>query len=332
MTRATLKDVAAHAGVSHQTVSNVLNGHPSIRPATRERVLSSISALDYHPNQAAKALREARVTTLCFASFGHDPDTLSDPYRNLIQAALTAEANAHGYSLATAFLDHGAASLEDLRQRYLQRVIGGAVIIGTQLRAAQWERITSWGLNVVLLDHLLPAPAHTVSADYRGGMAALVAHHVSRGRRDLALVLPTGDYGSTAMMRRDAFFEAAQACGVRARHVDGDWTYAAGERAVRELHAAGDLPDALLGGNDRMATGALSAAHRLGLSVPGDLAVSGFDDFDFVQYLHPTLTTVRVPHAEMAREAMRHLIALTGGEAPQAPAPYPVSLIVRDSA
>lgn len=332
MTRATLKDVAAHAGVSHQTVSNVLNGHPSIRPTTRERVLSSISALDYHPNQAAKALREARVTTLCFASFGHDPDDLSDPYRNLIQAALTAEANAHGYSLVTAFLDDSEAKLEALRQRYLQRTVGGVVIIGTQLRPAQWERITSWGLQVVLLDHLLPGAAHTVSADYRGGMHALVAHHAARGRRDLALVLPQQDYGSTALARQEAFFEAAQQCGVRARHVDGDWSYASGERALRALHASGDLPDALLGGNDRMATGALSAAHSLGLSVPGDLAISGFDDFDFVQYLHPRLTTVRVPHAEMAREAARHLIALTSGEAPETPAPYPVSLIVRDSA
>lgn len=332
MTRATLKDVAAHAGVSHQTVSNVLNGHPSIRPSTRERVLSSISALDYHPNQAAKALREARVTTLCFVSFEHDPDNLSDPYRNLIQAALTAEANVHGYSLATAFLAHDEASLDALRQRYLQRTIAGAVIIGTRLQASQWERITSWGLQVVLLDHLLPGAAHTVSADYRGGMHALVAHHVSRGRRDLALVLPTRDYGSTSLMRRDAFFEAAQAHGVRARHIDGDWSYASGERALLSLHAARELPDALLGGNDRMATGALSAAHSLGLSVPGDLAVSGFDDFDFVQYLHPKLTTVRVPHAEMARDAARHLIALTSGESPETPAPYPVSLIVRDSA
>jgi LacI family transcriptional regulator len=332
MPRATLKDVAAHAGVSHQTVSNVLNGHPSIRPITRERVQASISALDYHPNQAAKALREARVTTLCFTSFEHDPDNLSDPYRNLIQAALTAEANARGYSLATAFLAHDEASLDELRQRYLQRTIGGAVIIGTRLQTAQWERITSWGMKVVLLDHILPGQAHTVSADYESGMHALVAHHVSRGRRDLALVLPTQDDGSTALMRRDAFFAAARHWGVRARHIGGDWSYASGERALLDLHASGDLPDALLGGNDRMATGALSAAHGLGLSVPGDLAVSGFDDFDFVQYLYPKLTTVRVPHAEMAREAARHLIALTNGETPLPPDPYPVSLIVRDSA
>lgn len=331
MTRATLKDVAAHAGVSHQTVSNVLNGHQFIRPSTLERVQASIRALDYHPNQAAKALREARVTTLCFASFDHDPNTLSDPYRNLIQAALTAEANAQGYSLATAFLAHDEASLEALRQRYLQRSIGGAVIIGTQLQLAQWQRITSWGMNVVLLDHILPGTPHTVSADYESGMQSLVAHHVARGRRDLVLLLPTQDYGSTALMRRDAFFNAAQQYGVRARHIDGDWSYASGERAVLELHASGDLPDALLGGNDRMATGALSAAHSLGLDIPGDLAISGFDDFDFVQYLYPKLTSVCVPHAEMAREAVRQLIALQTGQPVTAPVLYPVSLMVRDS-
>jgi LacI family transcriptional regulator len=130
MSRATLKDVAAHAGVSHQTVSNVLNNHPSIRPTMRERVLHSIRALDYHPNTAAKALREARSTTLCCVFYKQPAQDIEDPYRNLIQSALMAETANYGYSLTTAFLDDRPESFAALRRAFLQRQFGGGVVVG----------------------------------------------------------------------------------------------------------------------------------------------------------------------------------------------------------
>ena len=129
MSRTTLRDVAAQAGVSHQTVSNVLNDHPSIRPATRERVLSAIRALDYHPNAAAKALRESRVTTLSCAFYGHAADDISDPYRNLVQSAFIAEANARGYAITTAMLgEEQPEGFETLRTAFRGRSFAGVVV------------------------------------------------------------------------------------------------------------------------------------------------------------------------------------------------------------
>lgn len=334
MPRVTLRDVAAHAGVSHQTVSNVLNGHPSIRPATRERVLSSIQTLDYHPNQAAKALREARITTLCIALYGHDAGLIGDPYRNMVQSACIAEANLHGYSMTTALLDgRKPDSIGVLRERFMQRQFEGVVVVGTTLTAQQWQEMQGWGMHLVLLDHHLPGTqATTVSADYERGMAELVAHHIAQGRTHLALIIPRRDRGSTSVGRLQGFLKATQAHGVKASVVDGYWTFESGQAALRELWAQTERPDAVLAGSDRMAAGALRAAHELGLRVPADVAISGFDDFEFAQYTTPSLTTMHLPHGDMARQAVRTLLGLLEQDAGTQSRLFPVSLVVRESA
>jgi LacI family transcriptional regulator len=334
MTRVTLRHVAAQAGVSHQTVSNVLNGHPSIRPATRDRVLSAIQALDYHPNQAAKALRESRVTTLCCAFFGHDADDVSDPYRNLVQSAFVAEANARGYTMTTAFMQPDQPeTLDLLRQRFMQGLFGGVVIVGNTLPAGLWQLIESWGVRTVLFDHVLPGvEAQTIHADYEGGMARLVDHLVARGRRRLALVIPKADPSSSALGRVRGFERATAEHRVDAEVVQGDWSYASGQAAMRQLWQGPRRPDAVLAGNDRMAAGALRAAHGLRLRVPEDVSISGFDDFEFASYTTPSLTTVHVPHGQMARRAVRQLVARVEGTDLPVPGTFHLDLMIRESA
>lgn len=337
MTQATLRDVAAYAGVSHQTVSNVLNDHPSIRPTTRQRVMDAIRALDYHPNLAAKALRESRVTTLCCAFYGHAADDISDPYRNLVQAAIIAEANAHGYSITTAFLDgHRPEGFAALHVAYRQRSFGGAVVVGTALPAEHVQGLRAWGIPMVLFNRADPGgQLPSVTADYVGGMQQLVAYHTARGRRNLALVIPSADFGTSAVLRREGFLSATQAQGVRARIEEGDWSAESGERAFQRLWAREDRPDAVLCGNDRMGAGALYAARKLGVRVPEEVAVSGFDDFEFARYTAPSLTTIHLPHGEMARLAVRLLLERIGGTSPQGEAPdhlFAVTLVPRESA
>ena len=332
--RATLKDVAAHAGVSHQTVSNVLNDHPSIRPEMRERVLHSVRALDYQPNHAAKALREARVTTVCCAFYGHRADEIADPYRNLMLAAFVAEANLHGYSVTVAFLNEDQPqSFTQLRHNYRQRLFDGAVLVGPTVPANRVEEFMGWGLGTVLLDHELPGNGVTsVSADYAGGMREMVRHHAAQGRRRLALILPEDDVGSSTFLRRQGFLEEVARLGLTGCLLPGDWSYASGERAMRQVWAGDFRPDALLGGNDRMAAGALRAAYELGLQVPRALAISGYDDFDVALYTTPWLTTIHVPHADMARASVRALLSQLGQQRREDPRCFPVSLVVRESA
>ena len=335
MNRATLRDVAAQAGVSHQTVSNVLNDHPSIRPTTRQRVLDAIRALDYHPNQAAKALRESRVTTLCCAFFDMPPDDIADPYRNLIQSAFIAEANAQGYSLITAFLyGDRPETFQQLRSAFMQGRFGGALMVGSTPASPHLQMLRAWQMPAVLFDQTVTdLNLPSVSADYAGGMRQLVAHHAAQGRERLALIIPTAYQGSTAIARREGFVNAAQELKLDYRIAEGDWSAASGEVAFAALHAGNFKPDAVLAGNDRMAAGALRAARQLGVSVPGEVAISGFDDFEFALYISPTLTTVRVPYAEMARRAVGLLVSQMDDQSatPQSLILKP-SLIVRESA
>jgi LacI family transcriptional regulator len=341
LTRATLKDVAVHAGVSHQTVSNVLNNHPSIRPAMRERVLHSIRALDYHPNSAAKALREARITTLCCIFYNQHTEDIEDPYRNLIQSALIAESTACDYSLTTAFLDERPERFEALRRGFLQRQFGAGVVVGASLTEQVAQPLLAWGLPIVLFDVGLPPgtplelPA--ITADYAGGMEALVAHHVERGRKRLCLLIPPDSEGITTVARREGYQRAMQTAGLPPQTVAGDWSFASGEQAFIALWNGHDQgpdqrPDALICANDRMAVGALVAARRLGVEVPAEIAISGFDDFEFARFTAPSLTTVRVPYGEMARQAVRTLLErLENPQAQVASHQWPVALVVRES-
>jgi len=335
MTRATLRDVAAQAGVSHQTVSNVLNGHPSIRPTTRQRVLDAIQRLDYHPNQAAKALRESRVTALCCAFYDFLTPDIADPYRNLIQSAFIAEANAQGYSLITLFLERERpGTFEQMRSAFLQGRFGGALVIGAVPNSQQLEMLGESQMPAVLFDQTVPQlHLPSISADYAGGMHQLVGHHATRGKKRLALIIPTSYQGSTALARRAGFVQAAEELGLAYTVVEGDWSYASGEAAFEALWQGEFSPDAVLAGNDRMAAGALRAARRLNLRVPQDVSISGFDDFEFALYTAPTLTTMHVPYAEMARNAVGMLLSQIDARLtiPQSLILKP-ELIVRESA
>ena len=312
MSRVTLKEVAARAGVSYQTVSNVLNDSAAVREATRERVLRAVRELDYQPHFGAKSLREARSMTLSCVFFEQEPEAVADPYRNVIQSACTFEANARGYSLFAHFLvRQQPGSFDTLRQQFQQRRFDGAVVVGTNIDPESARSLKAWGLPTVLFDYAgAPLGLPTVAARYDQGMRALVDHHAARGRRRLALVLPPDPDVSTAAARAEGFWQGVRAHGLEGLTEPGDWTFSSGERAFQALWAREDQPDAVLAGNDRMAAGSLLAARRLGLRVPEDVAISGFDDFEFGLYTAPTLTTVHVPYVEMAREATLTLLDL----------------------
>lgn len=320
--------------MSHQTVSNVLNDHPSVRPATRERVMRSVRALDYQPNHAAKALREARVTTVCCAFHGHNAFDLTDPYLNAILAAFVAEANTHGYSVVMAFMSDGdPQGYAQLRRNFRQHLFDGMVVVSTTMTRERLAEFKDWGIQTVLLDHALPnAGVCNVTAHYADGMEQLVRHHVRQGRRRLALILPERDTGSTSHLRKQGFEAEVARQGAAHRIVTGDWSYESGIQAMHDLWASGFHPDAVLAANDRMAAGALRGAHELGLRVPQDLAITGFDDRDLALFTTPRLTTVRVPLGDMARHAVRALLKQMDAGQPQESVEFPVSLVVRESA
>lgn len=333
MGRVTLKAVAARAGVSYQTVSNVLNDSAPVRGDTRARVLAAIEALDYQPHFAARALREARSMTLACPFFEPPTPELSDPYRNLLLSAVLAEAAQARYSVLSQFLTRAPDSLQVLRRGFQQRRFDGAIVVGSVLDPTTLDGVAAWDMPSVLLDHSDPPGGFdSVAAQYAEGMAQVVAHLHGRGARRVALVVPSGDRGSTAVERQRAFLEGARQHGLEALLEDGDWTAPSGERALHRLMAGPAPPDAVVAANDRMALGCLTAAQALGLRVPDDVAVCGFDGFETGRYSTPALTSVEVPYAEMATLAVRMLLERLADPAlPPRQVRLPVSLRPRAS-
>ncbi|ULH17505.1 LacI family transcriptional regulator (plasmid) [Deinococcus sp. KNUC1210] len=321
-------------------MSNVLNDHPSIRPQTRERVLRAIEALDYHPNIAAKALRESRVTTICCGFYDHSPENIADPYRNLVQSAFMAEATAQGYDTTTAFLNSDVPRTFDaFRASFLQQRFAGVVLVGTSVTPERLDLFSRWNMPTVLLDHTEPSPVlPVVTADYRSGMEQLVTQLALRGHQHLALIIPPGDRGGSAVARREGFLAAAHRHGLQTTTEPGNWSSESGETAFSRLWSRTPRPDAVLCANDRMAAGALYAARTMGVRVPADVRITGFDDFEFARYTAPSLTTIHVPLAEMARAAVKLLLAeieYTRSGQPRGEPVFlkmPVTLIERESA
>ena len=330
---ATLKDVAAHAGVSIKTVSNVVHDHPRVAVQTRERVRAAIEALNYRPNLSARHLRKARVGVLALAI----PD-LANTYFSDIGNAVIAAAAAHSY---TVLLDHTGG---DRGNEIL--VVNGLrphLIDGVILSPLALEMDDLWpnhvGVPIVLLgEQLFSAPWDHIVIDNVAAARAATAHLLRLGRRRIAAIgVREASTGETARLRLHGYAEALAEAG---RAVDPhllapvkSFHRADGARAMRQLLALDHPPDAVFCFNDLLALGAMRALHEAGCHVPDDVAVVGFDDIEEGRFATPTLTTISPDKEEIGRVAVSLLLERSRGTRtgpPECIEP-PFRLIVRES-
>lgn len=323
-----VREVAAAAGVSRQTVSRVLNDHPSIRPATRERVLTAMADLNFRPNRAARMLTTARSRTLgvlaASASSLFGPASSIDAVEQAAREAGYFVTVAHAASLDRAELgaaiDHlGAQSVE------------GVIVIAPQ-RAVQ-EAMAAFSLSVpsVTLHGAGVAGDDGVFVDQFEGGRLATRHLLDRGHTRIAHLSGPGDW-SEARARRDGFAAQLSEAGLEPVFSrEGDWTAASGAEIGAELLAE-VAPTAVFSSNDQMALGVLHAARLRGLRVPHDLAVVGFDDIPEAAFFAPPLTTVRQDFAELGRRCVARLVALIEGRELAFAEPVAPVLVVRESA
>ena len=299
-----MADVAQLVGVSHQTVSRVVNGKGRVSPRTRERVQSAIAQLGYRPNSVARALVTARsgiigVVTTTSAHFG--------PSSMLI--ALEINAREAGFFTSVVALDR--FSVEEVASAFdhFSSLAAEAIIVITPMDSLA-EAVAAQGASVPVIavsgGHVFGRGVSVVRADQRGGARELAEHLLSLGHRDIACVAGPREW----FVAREAMDEA----GLPKREPliglwEASWGYVAGQRLVEE-----GLPDAIMCANDEVAVGLLHAFAEAGVSVPGDVAVAGFDDVPLAAYVGPGLTTVHQDFADLGRCAMEAVIqALEGG-------------------
>jgi DNA-binding LacI/PurR family transcriptional regulator len=301
-----MQDIAKAAGVSQSTVSRVLNDTPTSVPIaadTRERVQEVAKRLGYRPNPLARGLRGARTMLL-----GVIVREITDPFFSMAIEALSTEALARGYNVVLGSAHSKADEAIALKAVLETRHCDAILLLGDMrdepkflddLRASQTPVIALWHGT-----ELEGVP--TVNIDNRAGMVAAVDHLLDKGHERIAFIggRPLGDIRE----RRTAFYEHLEEKGIA---VPEEYVQnvinepAGGDAAYRNLVALDTPPTAVVCSTDHLATGVLHAAAELGIVVPRDLSVVGFDDIPMASFTVPSLTTVHMPVAEMTALAAR---------------------------
>lgn len=319
----TLRDVAMRAGVTAQTVSNVVNGRdksPFVTAETREKILRAIAELDYHPNGQARSLRNRRALTLGFVIVDESPAFLSDLFHSEVASGIADVARANDRWLLIHGLPPDERAPEHLLQPFLQRRIDGAVVTLSgprAIREACMQRLLTNAYPFVLLEEHIDCPhGASMMGDNAGGAEQSVAHLRRQGHERIVFLAGPSAWPAVeqrvhgyAAAMRDAGLEPCVFTGTKS-HIaaDAEWSLGTGQRlgaAVLETYP--DLT-ALIAANDVLAAGAMQAVKARGRQVPADVAIIGFDDFEFAQYLDPPLTSVKLAGLEMGRQAARMLL------------------------
>ncbi|WP_138945581.1 LacI family DNA-binding transcriptional regulator [Plantibacter sp. M259] len=316
---ATIFDVARLAGVSHQTVSRVLNDLPNVRPATRQRVEQAIAQLRYTPSQAARSLVTRRSRTIGLITTGGPDYGPSSTALGFNEAARDAR---YAVSMAS-MLESDPASLRQAVDLLLRQNAEAIVLIAAHRGALDAVRGIELGVPLIAVESTHRDGFHRVSIDQYQGARILVDHLVGLGhRRIVHLAGPVDSVDALERVRgwRDALSEH----GLVAREpLVGDWTPASGFRLGRELVAdlgvgddddgrsgerVGGLFTAVFAANDQMALGVIHALSERGLRVPGDVSVVGFDDIPEAEHFAPPLTTMRQDFPALGRTIMSTLL------------------------
>ncbi|KRC60951.1 LacI family transcriptional regulator [Agromyces sp. Root81] len=308
--RASINDVAVHAGVSAQTVSRVANGQTNVRQSTRERVQASMQALGYRPNSAARNLKSGRFRSIGFVTF--NLATLGNE-RTLNAVAEASEAAGYTTTLLPV-IDPTQLDVAGAFGRLEEQAVDGIILVMSSEVGSLDELGITAGLPLVIVDSDANLPYTIVDTDQEQGAKIALQHLLDLGHRDIVHISGPADSFSSRR-RADAFRQTMADAGLPARPVlVGDWSAASGLALARELFAAEDRPTAVFASNDQMALGVMHAIHERGWSVPGDVSVVGFDDTEEAEVYWPALTTVHQNFDQVGRHATSLLLSLIDGE------------------
>lgn len=326
----TIKDVARQAGVAVSTVSRMLNNSGPVSAEARQRIRTAAKALGYVPNASARSLITSKTYVLGVLL----PDLYGEFYSELIRG-IDQAAQQHHYHILVSSSHNARSDIEAVLQVMHGRV-DGLLVLFPDIDAAALKASLPTDLPVVLLNCYVDGVLFdALGVDNYGGAYAMVTHLIGLGHRRIAII--KGETTNVdAQERLRGYRTALQDHGIALLdelELDGDFTESAGYRAGQAVARLDPHPTALFASNDAMAVGAMSALHDVGLRVPDDVAVGGFDDIPVARYLHPPLTSVRVSISDMGARAITRLIeAVThNGDREKKQEVLPTTLVVRAS-
>ena len=328
--RITIANVAEAANVSTQTISRVINRSPEVREATRRRVLKVIGELSYEPSTLARGLAANRSRLIAMVYDNENVSYVSEFQRGVLSHCID-----EGYELIVRPCAAGDSVAVQNLSNFIRRLGVDGIILLPPLgeREELVKRLGLLGCSYVRTASVsLDSPDRMVVSNDRKYTGRIAEHLTSLGHTQLACI--KGPDSERSSLEKMAGFEAyLNKVGIELEPemvVIGDYSMVSGERCALDLLTRNNRPTAIFASNDLMAVGALKAAHRLGLDVPRDLSIAGFDDAPIASQIWPTLTTLRAPAESLGKLAAQKVIAQTTG-AKSIEAEFKYDLIIRET-
>jgi LacI family transcriptional regulator len=306
----TIKDVAAQAGVSIQTVSRVINNRPDVSPETRKYIQTTIDKLGYQPFANARGLAAKRTYTL-----GLITGDFTDIWFSHIATGAEKEAQEHGYYF---FLGNSNIAPED--ESRILRLLTERHVEGVLFVRANYENendhlthLREFGVPIVTVGYLWPDTGLAmIDVDNIGGGRQATEHLIGLGHRRIAMVTGPTKWKSVHD-RTEGYLQALRKAGIpvdRALICGGGWEHRTGYENTKALLEKGKSFTAIFAHNDRIARGAAHALFEAGLKVPDDVSIIGYDDTAEAEFSDPPLTTIKQPMTEVGEAATRFLIQM----------------------
>ncbi|MHA3978781.1 LacI family DNA-binding transcriptional regulator [Halovulum sp. GXIMD14794] len=326
----TLEDVARACNVSTATVSRALNAPTRVRPETLRKVQDAVAKLGYTPHFGGRALASNRTFTV-----GAVIPTMENAIFARGLQALQEHLSAAGITLLVATSDYDPDKEAAQVQALLARSVDGMVLIGEARDTSVYDLLNRRNVPFVLVwTWREDCPYPCVGFDNAAAAEEMADAVLDLGHREIAMIAGITAGNDRAASRVAGLKRAMQRRGLSLppeRLIESEYTLEAGANAARQLLSLSPRPTALFCGNDVLAAGAYSAIHEAGLSIPGDISITGFDDIDLALVLSPPLTTVHVPHRRMGDAAGELLLRLSGVEPGPAAIPLETHIAHRGS-
>jgi len=332
--RATMNDIARLCGFSKMTVSRALAGRPGVRPEARRIIAAAATKLRYEVSWVAQSLNNNRsgvvgVATPWDGLIGSN--FLAEIFRGFSRAMDESALELALFNTESESFNHGSK----LAKLYRQRKVDGLLVVAPHSDDAFLKTLRRLHVPLVVVGEGLPdASICWIACDDSKGITFVSQYLFSLGHRKIAFIGGPENLNSAAR-RRKAFVDFVRAKALRlppAYFQTGDYTIKGGREAARRLLKLSDRPTAIVAANDITAFGAMESARQLGISIPDELSITGFDDLPEASERYPSLTTVHQPVREMGKKSAKLLLtALAENKLPKGHTKMPVSLVVRES-
>jgi len=334
MKRKTIKDIAKESGFSLSTVSLVLNNHPRISQATRDRVMEVVKKYNFYPNSAARGLASKSSKTLSIV-VPNLTRVFSDVYLGEIISGIYERAASQGYKILLDIATLQFVKSQEYTKLLASRRADGMMFIASDIHADYLSVFEDSPFKFLLVNHVFPEKKlNYVSVDYEASARLAAEHLLGLGHRKIGLIAGTNTH--TGVQFRDEFLRVSKewpAGAAQVIWVDGgeEWSQRGGYAAAAKLMAQDPGLTAIMAANDRMALGAIRWMADNHREVPESVSVMGVDDIQISAFVNPGLSTIRHDLYQVGIESCNRMLQLIKGEITECSDLLPTSLVVRGS-